>query len=234
MGTGRTGLLAGFSSRIARRIGMIKLIQGTQRREYAGEFDAMHRLRKQVYYDRLNWDVTIAGDHEIDKFDDLNPLYLISLDAGGQVRGSARLLPSTGANTLGDMYPWLLPDCAPVESATIWEFSRFCVDPAVETARARRPLDRVTGDLLSGIVEVGILVGLTNVVALYDALVARILKRANCAPTQIGNVVRIGGTLALAGLLEISEQTLENLRVAAGITESVLEPKSVQALGAAA
>lgn len=213
---------------------MIRLIQGTQRREFAREFDAMHRLRKEIYHERLNWDVSISGDHEIDKFDELNPLYLVSLDAAGRVQGAARLLPTTGPNTLSDVYSWLLPDGGPIESAAIWEFSRFCVNPAVDIVRACCPLNYVTGELLSGIVEVGMLVGLSDVVAVYDALFARLLKRANCPATQIGDVVRIGRTLALAGSFEIGQQVLDNLRAAAGITESVLEPKSISALGAAA
>jgi acyl homoserine lactone synthase len=88
-------------------------------------------------------------------------------------------------------------------------------------------LNRTTGELLIGIVEVGMLAGLTEVVSVYDALFARILKRANCAAELIGKPTRIGDVIAYAGLFEISERMLENLRKAAGVSESVLESAAI-------
>lgn len=213
---------------------MIRLIQGSQRAQFPTEIDAMHRIRKKVFHDRLNWDVPTRGDWEIDHFDDLNPLYLVSIDHNQQVRGSLRLLPTTGPNMLSDVFDALLSDGVRIESATIWESSRFSVDHEAAAERSENLLNRVTGELLIGIVEVGMIVGLTDVVSVYDALFARILKRANCGATPVGQTVRIGRTMVFAGLFEIGEELLRNLRVASGITESVLEEKSVLALGAAA
>jgi acyl homoserine lactone synthase len=213
---------------------MIRLIQGSQRAQFPSEIDAMHCIRKKVFSDRLNWDVRVIGDWEVDEFDELNPLYLTSIDDDGRVRGSLRLLPTTGPNMLNDVFHALLSDGVRIESATIWESSRFSVDHEAAAERSENLLNRVTGELLIGIVEVGMLVGLTHVVSVYDAMFARILKRANCIATPVGQTVRIGRTLAFAGLFEIGDELLGNLRNASGISEPVLEQKSVLALGAAA
>jgi acyl homoserine lactone synthase len=134
---------------------------------------------------------------------------------------------------LGDVFTELLPDGLRIESATIWESSRFSVDQAAASERSDNLLNRTTGELLTGIVEVGLLAGLTEVVSVYDAMFARILKRAGCAAELIGRPARIGDIMGYAALFEISDRMLQNLRRAAGITSSVLEEKSVTRLVAA-
>ena len=68
---------------------MIITINGSDRREYPYQINAMHRIRADVFHDRLNWDVAVKNGMEIDRFDDHNPLYLLSIDElSGRVRGS--------------------------------------------------------------------------------------------------------------------------------------------------
>jgi len=205
---------------------MIRLIPGSRRADFHQEIAQMHELRKKVFRDRLNWDVKTLRSWEIDEFDALNPLYLVSIGAEGSVRGSLRLLPTTGPNMLADVFTELLPDGMHIESATIWESSRFSVDHAAASERSDNLLNRTTGELLTGIVEVGLRAGLTEVVSVYDAMFARILKRAGCAAELIGRPARIGDIMGYAALFEISDRMLQNLRRAAGITNSVLEEKS--------
>jgi acyl homoserine lactone synthase len=212
---------------------MIRLVSGSHRAEFPREIAQMHEIRKRTFYDRLHWQVKTLRSWEIDEFDALNPLYLLSIGDDGNVRGSLRLLPTTGPNMLADVFPELLPDDMRIESATIWESSRFSVDQEAAAERSDNLLNRTTGELLIGIVEVGLLAGLTDVVSVYDAMFARILKRANCAAELIGKPARLGDIMGYAALFEISDRMLINLRKAAGVTESVLEEKSVKQLAAA-
>lgn len=212
---------------------MIRLISGSHRADFPREIAQMHEIRKRTFYDRLHWQVKTLRSWEIDEFDALNPLYLLSLGDDDAVRGSLRLLPTTGPNMLADVFPELLPNGLHIESATIWESSRFSVDQEAASERSENLLNRTTGELLIGIVEVGMLAGLTEVVSVYDAMFARILKRANCAAELIGKPARIGDIMGYAALFEISDRMLQNLRKAAGITESVLEEKSVKRLAMA-
>lgn len=37
------------------------------------------KLRKKIFKDRLNWEVTCIGDMEMDKYDDINATYIIGV-----------------------------------------------------------------------------------------------------------------------------------------------------------
>jgi acyl homoserine lactone synthase len=212
---------------------MIRLVSGSHRADFPREIAQMHEIRKRTFYDRLHWQVKTLRSWEIDEFDALNPLYLLSMDEQSNVRGSVRLLPTTGPNMLADVFPQLLPDGTRVESSTVWESSRFSVDQEAASERSENLLNRTTGELLIGIVEIGLMAGLTEVVSVYDAMFARILKRANCAAELIGKPTRLGEIMGYAALFEISERMLGNLRKAAGVAEPVLEEKSVKRLAMA-
>ena len=43
---------------------------------FAPELAEMHRLRYRVFKERLDWDVTVSGDMEIDEYDALDPIPL--------------------------------------------------------------------------------------------------------------------------------------------------------------
>ena len=205
---------------------MIRLVQSKYKAQYSDEVDQMHRLRASVFSGRLGWDVQVVDGWEIDPFDALDPLYLISLDNLGHVRGTLRLLPTTGPNMLRNVFHCLLPDGLVIESPRIWESSRFSVDLSLPAERSANRLNRVTGELLAGIVEVGMLAGLTHVVSVYDARMARVLKQAGCPADLVGEPRRIGEVMTYAGLFDTDEAMLGRIRAAAGLEGSVLEPET--------
>jgi acyl homoserine lactone synthase len=145
----------------------------------------MFRMRAAVFADRLEWDVTVIEGWEIDRFDAEDPLYLLSVDVDtGALQGAVRLLPTTGANMLRDVFHVLVPDGAP-ESPLIWESSRFAVNPAafdaVDRAQANHIVNRTTIELLCGIVEVCRRAGIAHIVSVFDARMARIFRSIGCA-----------------------------------------------------
>jgi N-acyl-L-homoserine lactone synthetase len=214
---------------------MIRLIQGVDRDKFPRDIDAMHRNRAAVFATRLGWEVEVVNEWEIDKFDCVNPLYLISVDdRTGKYFGSTRLLPTTGPNMLRNVFSSLLDDGETVESATIWEASRFSVDPMKEVERSTNRLNRTTGELLCGIFEIGLIAGLTHIVAVYDARMARVFDRADCRAEVIGTPQRIGKVMAYSGFFEVSDEMLARVRSAAGIAGSVLESETVERLRFAA
>src|SRR5208337_3955112 len=134
---------------------MLKVIEGANASFFPREMDAMFRNRAEVFAERLGWDVVVKGGYERDRFDDLNPVYLVSVDpVTERYWGSLRLLPTTGPNMLRDVFPQLLEEGEVVESATIWESSRICVS-AVEgqPGRARNGVNYVLNELIAGIGE---------------------------------------------------------------------------------
>lgn len=202
---------------------MIRVIQSHQRGQFPREIDAMHRIRKKVFHDRLGWDVSIIRDWEVDGFDALDCVYLICVDDEERILGSIRLLPTIGCNMLNDVFPELLPDGARVESPLIWESSRFSIDPDADVELTRNRLSRPTAELILGMNELGRELGLSHIVTVYDAFIARVLRRADCRGEPISSPIRIGKTIAFAALFEIGDEMEAALRKASGITGPVLE-----------
>ncbi len=205
---------------------MIRLIQGIDRASHSFEIDRIHSIRYQVFHERLGWDVKVDDGWEIDEFDDCNPLYIVSIDPETEdVRGSVRLLPTTGPNMLRDVFPALLEPGMEVASGLIWESSRFSVDPqyACAAERSSCQINQLTAELLLGMAEVGQLIGLTHIVSVYDAMMARVFRRAGCKAETIGRPQRFGKVMAYAGLFATDDEMINALRQAGGISGSVLE-----------
>lgn len=206
---------------------MIKLIFGHDKTRFSELFDAMHRLRKQVFYDRLRWDVPIRGDWEIDEFDNENPLYVLSLDDFGRLQGSLRLLPTTGPNMLRDVFSQITNECGPVENPLVWESSRFCIRlPDERDQRESTTISRATVELIAGMGEVGLLAGLDHIVTVYDAFLRRIIRQTGCSETIVGQPVRFGRAQTYAGLFEIDRIQLEAFKRVWNINRALVEDES--------
>jgi acyl homoserine lactone synthase len=214
---------------------VLKVIEGKRSSLFPTEMDAMFRNRALVFSERLGWDVTVRDGRERDEFDDENPLYLISVDPHtNEYWGSLRLLPTTGPNMLRDVFPFLLGDGEFIESATIWETSRICAVAADgQPERSKNGVSLALGELLAGIGEVAIIAGLTQIVAVFDARIYRVLRAAGCNPEIIGRPRRIGSTMSYAGLFDTGEGPLQSIRDALGIEGSVLAPRRTRELIAA-
>lgn len=202
---------------------MIKLVQGLECNSQPRLTNAMYRMRAETFSERLGWDVKVKDGMEIDEFDAINPLYLLAVDSHDNLKGSLRLLPTTGKNMLQDVFSELLDNGETVRSPLIWESTRFCVSKSAALERTPNKLNRTTGELLAGIVEVGMLAGLQSVVSVYDARMKRVLQTAGCPATQIGTPKKIGKVTTYAGLFAIDVAMLERIRCASGIRGSVLE-----------
>jgi len=212
---------------------MIRLIHGRNRTQFPKEIDEMYHIRKRVFFERMRWDVSVINRWEIDGYDALDPLYLVSVNEYGRVVGGLRLLPTMGFNMLNDTFPELLPEGQRIENPLIWESSRFSVDHEADVPIGKKGISRATAELGLAMNEVGGSVGLTHIVTVYDALMHRILKRAGCAGEPLGEPRRIGSVLAYAVFFEIGDATEKALRDASGIEGSVLEAETARVAFAA-
>jgi acyl homoserine lactone synthase len=214
---------------------MIRVIEGRDAHLHPNLIGQMFRLRKRVFHDRLRWDVKIEGDFEIDSFDALSPLYVLSInETTNQVVGSLRLLPTTGPNMLSDIFYELLPDGQPIRNPTIWESSRYCVDTDVAEKWGAHGVHQTTSELLMALCEIGLHSGLTFIVTVIDLRMERILRRLNCAGDRLGEPRRYGKVTAIAGLWETTEEMLDTLKQSSGITGSVLHHSAYDVLPKAA
>ncbi len=214
---------------------MIVTISGNERSFHSELIDQMHRLRKVTFHDRLKWEVPIQGEWEIDHFDECDPLYILSVSDDGFVRGSLRLLPTTGPNMLRDVFHCLLPENQIIESPTIWESSRFCVSLCDQHGRrSLSNLNSVTAELIAAMGEVGVLSGLSNIVTVYDHFLRRIISRAGCEETLVGGPENIGGVKTYAGMFRIDETELVEFKATWGFSGNLLDATAPQKITAAA
>lgn len=200
---------------------MIQLITPEFRGSFRDGLAEMHRLRCRVFKDRLGWAVEIAGDQEIDRFDALNPAYLLQY-WNGRLCGSVRFLPTTGPYMLRDAFPSLLTGQSPPASATIWESSRFAIDPERADAVRVDGLSRSTYALFAAMIEFALAQRATHIVTVTDARVERILRRAGWLLERISEPQALGATRAVAGYLPTSSETLDVIRARGGIGRPVL------------
>ncbi|WP_027061083.1 acyl-homoserine-lactone synthase [Mesorhizobium loti] len=203
-------------------------INPADRKDFPELIASMHRLRYRVFQDRLNWDVSVSGDMEIDAYDALGPTYILAVDATGAVIGCARLLPTTGPTMLANTFPALLgPHPAPRSEVT-FESSRFCVDTGAAKSVSANGLRDATFSLLAGILEWGLSKGQETIVTVTDVRFERVLRRAGWPLDRFAPPMPIGDTSALAGSLMISQAALMNVREIGEIHGPVLSDPAVQ------
>lgn len=206
---------------------MIDCLTNSDRMTRSQDILEMHRLRCRVFKGRLDWDVEVRDGLECDRFDCLDPIYLLAFDDNERLVGTWRMLPTTGPYMLRDIFPQLLGDMPAPCDARTWEGSRFAIDAAA-AARGLRDRDglsavsRVTSEIFCAVVELCMAFGVEEVVTVYDARIARLLPRIGCEPTWRSEAHRIGKTITMAGRFEISDRVLARIRERGGIEGSVL------------
>ncbi|MEH2478169.1 N-acyl-L-homoserine lactone synthetase [Nitrobacteraceae bacterium AZCC 2146] len=201
---------------------MMQLITADYYGDFINEIAEIHRLRHRVFKERLGWDVQVSGDMEVDEFDALRPAYLLQRATNGRLQGCVRLLPSTGPTMLRDTFPILLDGAPAPARPAIWESSRFALDTDVDEPKTVHGLAHATYELFAGMIEFGMSRQLSDIVTVTDARMERILRRAGWPLRRISEPRRIGATLAVAGYLNVSIESLASIRNAGGIRGPVL------------
>ncbi|MGW0810929.1 acyl-homoserine-lactone synthase [Nonomuraea sp. NPDC002799] len=88
--------------------------------------DGMFRLRHEVFYERLRWEVASLHGRERDFYDDYDPVYVISyLEDCREVTGCCRLLPTDGPYMLRDVFSEALRGGRAPHDPAVWEISRL-------------------------------------------------------------------------------------------------------------
>ena len=179
----------------------------------------MFKARAVVFRDRLGWAVDVRDGHERDRYDDLDPLYLISVGPNGLPRASVRLMPTTGPTLLSDVFADSFDEPVDLKSATLWEATRFCIHPDAD-ARAEQS---IAAEILMGICEVGLMSGLTGIIGVYDPRLIRIYGRIGWRPEPLARSTRYDSGPIYVGIWEVSQQALAGMRARSGIDYSVLD-----------
>jgi len=202
---------------------MIIVIDAVNRDRFAALLDEMFRLRARVFAGRLGWDVQVSNGKEIDKFDALDPAYVVGLDDEGHVVSCVRALQTTGPHMLADVFSSILDGEPPLRSSTLWESTRFCVDTQrLGPGRGRNSVSHATCELMIGSLEFAKRSGISDIVTVIDPVMDRVLKRSDNAPYDyVGRTKPMGKVAAMAALLDCSDDRIGRVRAFAGIDGDV-------------
>jgi acyl homoserine lactone synthase len=134
--------------------------------------------RADQFKTRLGWDVDVdAKGEERDKYDAMNPLYVIWEEADGGHGGSMRFLPSTGPVMVNDYFGDLIK--GPIRSPLIWELTRFCLKRGAG-AHVAAALMLGGGEIMQGF-------GIKHFVGVFDARMVRIYRMIGASPEVLGS-----------------------------------------------
>jgi len=192
---------------------MNKVIAGTANAPYfkTTDIDGMYKLRGSVFKERLGWEVKTINGREVDDFDDLNPIFLLSRNNQRHIEGCLRLLPTTSPYMLEKVFPELLRGEAAPKDEDIWEWSRFAVLPVAEHQMAQGSLNEVTVGILRSAYEFAAQHDIKQYAAVTSVAAERLLRQLKLPMRRFGDgkATRIGKVLSVAIWVDINEQYRE-------------------------
>lgn len=168
----------------------------------------MFRFRYEVFKERLGWDVEARDGEERDHFDDLDPVYIMSRDAGGEIVACWRALPTTGPYMLTDTFPELLAGEAAPRREDVWELSRFAVQPPRgHDQKAQATSSALTLQMLRAGYLFGADNGISDYVTVASVAMERLLRQIGLPMTRFGDgkARRLGRVLSVAVHIPIDE-----------------------------
>lgn len=203
---------------------MIRYFHGNEIERFPDDADKMFRLRAKQFRDRLKWNVQVSDGWEIDEYDKMNPLYLVSKEENsGAVVGCLRYLPTTGPTMMKGVFDQYFDRPFDIESPLVWECTRFAIEPTISSSRLTPTrLCRTTFELMQGGCEVALQAGVSQVVGIFDQHMIRIYRRTGFSPEVIASSNRLETGTIYIGIWDISEKALAALRERSGLTGSVL------------
>jgi len=190
---------------------MIVIVQPHNAENHVYLLEQMFCLRAQIFHDRLGWDVVIKDGKERDKYDDENPAYIIYTDEHGhKIKGSLRLLPTTGPTLLADFFCDTVPDAVHLMAPTIWECTRFCLDDdAWQKGKAEILFDFTV--MLVALGDLALRAGIESIIGNFDASMLNLWRRIGCEIEVLGSTSRYGRPVYL-GLHPISEAIVSRIK----------------------
>lgn len=135
---------------------MIHLIDYENKVYYENILQQMFENRRQVFIDKLDWNLNVTNGREIDEFDTDDTIYLVVVDEDtGKIRSSLRLNPTSKPHLMSEVFPHLCEKGVPVGD-DIWEISRYCYNPDF-TRRSDRL--KALNEIMCGVMETSLLYG---------------------------------------------------------------------------
>jgi len=168
----------------------------------------MFAFRHEVFYRKLGWEVQTRYQLEYDEFDDMDPVYMVAEDDGGEIEGCWRLLPTVGPYMLRDTFPQLLRGESAPGDSHVWELSRFAVATCEDAAVKQAPLNDVTLEMIRKVYDFAVSHGIREYVTVTSVALERLLKRTGLPIRRFGDgkAQKVGKVLTVACHVDIDDQ----------------------------
>lgn len=168
----------------------------------------MFAFRHEVFYRKLGWEVQTRYQLEYDEFDDMDPVYMVAEDDGGEIEGCWRLLPTLGPYMLRDTFPQLLRGELAPGNSHVWELSRFAVAVGEDAAVQQAPLNDVTLEMIRKVYDFALAHDIHEYVTVTSVALERLLKRTGLPIRRFGDgkAQRVGKVLTVACHVDIDDQ----------------------------
>jgi N-acyl-L-homoserine lactone synthetase len=161
---------------------------------------AVYLFRAKIFHHILKWSVPLVDGQEIDRFDSLNPVWVVA-EQDGVVQGCLRILPTTGEYLLQEpVFSELSDTPLPADDSTV-EISRFAVDLEIKDKRYATIL---TNEILRGMLDYLMLNGVPRGVCVTSVSVERLLRSLDVRMERLGKVRRIENCLVVAAEIDFT------------------------------
>lgn len=187
---------------------MLQFSTGTRQQLQLPLFEQIGRYRREVFIERLGWELNTTNGMELDEFDGADAVYVCSYDDDGSVNGVARLLPTTGSYLLAKIFPQLWGGTAlPCDKAT-WELSRFAMvgsDELIKSHVSQSSAARAP-DLMRQVIRTAKLLGANTLITVSPIGMEKLLRKNGYQVKRAGRPQVYMGSSIVALQIELDSQ----------------------------
>jgi N-acyl-L-homoserine lactone synthetase len=198
---------------------MISCISSANIHQFGPAFHSQFRLRYGGFIERQHYDVSVYDGLEFDRYDTPASRYLVYHTNDGEALGVSRLTPTMLSCMLKDLWPHLVDDKSLLQSAMIWEGTRYCIDKDL----APELRQRIVHEMACAYLEFGLSLGLQKIIGLMPTYIYRsVFERPGIDMDYLGPVELIGRHRCRAVAIPVNAHQLANVRRKTGISSNVL------------
>jgi len=199
---------------------MIHVVTHAQRRVYAEQIAAMHRMRREVFIVARGWKLEERDGGEYDRGDDEKAIYFMMLDEAGGLQVSVRVRPVLDWSILLDeMSGCVEGDAAALRRPDVWEMARHL---ASGQGRSVGEAKRRAAEFRIAMLEAAMRRGVTRLVGSVDVglLAHGVRAWLDLKPLGLPVVYPEGGA-AVGYEIPVSEDLIARMRRMHGFSEPV-------------
>jgi acyl-homoserine lactone synthase len=182
---------------------------------YRAILEQYYLERHRVFVGERGWEALSRPDNrDIDRYDDANAVYLLAID-GGRLIGGLRLYPTLLPHMISESFAFLARERGILQGPTVFECTRYFVVKERRTGRA-------DCRLLAAFQEFCLEEGITEATAVVEMWWLPRWQQAGFKVRPLGLPALIEGQPCIAAAIEISQESLAQVRSLAGLRGSCL------------